>query len=154
MNDNKNAELDRKIRLGWYLSGVGVLLLVTGFILNTPTIRLGINPKLVAALGVLSVGCATGVLTKYIMLRRNPDVAKRVLTEESDERNRAIRYRSGSKAFEIALLTSSIILIIYSMTGNGASRTQPDLLWYVLALQVALPLSVYIINLIRYQSRF
>ena len=126
-------------------------LIVGGIALNQ--LHFLMNNKLISALGLLATGVAIGVLVKYITLKRNPDVAKRVLAEESDERNQAIRDRAGSRGFEAAIGISALALIIYSAVNIQAVQPDPDPLWWLLAFLVFIPLSVYVYFLVRYQAR-
>lgn len=150
MNDHKE-EIDLKIRRGWYLLALGVLMIIGGIVLNQ--LHFLMNNKLISALGVLAAGGAIGVLVKYITLKRNPEVARRVLAEETDERSQAIRDRAGSRGFEAALGIAALALIVYSAVNIQISQPDPDPLWWFLAFLVVIPLGVYIFFLVRYQEK-
>jgi len=149
--DDHNAEINVKIRRGWTLFGLGMVLIVGGILLNQSHFLM--NNRLVSALGVLVVGISIGVLVKYLTLKRHPEVAQRVMAEEDDERSRAIHDRAGRRGFEAAMGLLALVFIVYSAGSITVYQSDPDPVWWFLAFLVSVPLAVYIFFLVHYQEK-
>jgi hypothetical protein len=100
-------------------------------------------------------GCAGGWQVKNITQSKHPETARRELIDAKDERNQAIRFRAGSKVFEITLAFSYLTLLIYSfVTGTSPSEASFDLFWWFMVVMTVGPSVLYGVLLARYQNRF
>jgi membrane protease YdiL (CAAX protease family) len=143
--DNSIKYISRRWRLSLVLLAAGVILAIAGALLPRLVGPLPINPKLVTALGILAFGVGLGIAVRYGSGLKNPAAARRLVSEEQDERQAILRGRAGFRAFLAAEALAYILLMIVSL--NAYQDPLADALWYALAVIVLAPFAVYAISL-------
>lgn len=152
--NNPMEWINRRMRLGWLLLGAGLLVGVLGTILPALVSDLPFNARLVTGVGILLAGAGIGYVVRYGAARRQPQVARRLASEERDERMQAIRARAGNRAYWVSTGLAYLGLMWVSFAENGSlPPLSTDALWYFLAGVVILPFIVYAASLVRGQER-
>jgi hypothetical protein len=139
--NNTKGDLQRRIRLGGMLMAAGALLLAVSLLLPLLLPGSMINFRWVGGFGILFLGWGGIYFSRHLMARRNPETARRLLAEERDERNVAIRHRAGYYAFLFYFLSSGFALVIYSAMTRGQDVNG---LWVYMALMTILPPVFYV----------
>ncbi len=147
---NNNAKwIQRQVRLGWVFFAAGLVLAIIGLILQWAFENLPFNARIVTGLGILLLGIAVSYLVRYGAAQRSLQAAKRLVSEERDERTQMIRARAGSRAYWVSAILTYALLMWVSFASNGSlPMLSADALWYVLAAIVIVPGIVYMISTI------
>lgn len=147
---NNNAKwIQRQVRLGWVFFAAGLVLAIIGLILQWAFENLPFNARIVTGLGILLLGIAVSYLVRYGAARRSLQAAKRLVSEERDERTQMIRARAGSRAYWVsAILTYALLMWVSFASNDSLPMLSADALWYVLAAIVIVPGIVYMISTI------
>lgn len=147
---NNNAKwIQRQVRLGWVFFAAGLVLAIIGLILQWAFENLPFNARIVTGLGILLLGIAVSYLVRYGAAQRSLQAAKRLVSEDRDERTQMIRARAGSRAYWVSAILTYALLMWVSFASNGSlPMLSADALWYVLAAIVIVPGIVYMISTI------
>lgn len=150
---NSVAWINRRIWLGWILLAVGLLVGVIGILLPRLVGSLPFNARIITGIGILLVGVGCAELVRYGAIRKDTQAARRLISEERDERLQFIKARAGGRAYWLSAALVYIGLLWVSFAENGSLPTlSADGLWYFLAGAFILPLIVYIISLMYDQA--
>jgi hypothetical protein len=142
--NNYRDWINRQMRLGWIFVAAGLLVGVFGIVLPRLTGEPGFNTRIITGLGILLLGVGAAYLLKYGAVRRDQQAAKRLASEERDERTQMIRARAGNRAYWLSAAMSYAGLMWLSFAANGSlPAPSPDALWFFLAAVVLLPFGVY-----------
>ena len=142
---NKHLEwINRQLWLGRILLIAGVIAGIAGILLSSLISGLQFNPKIITGLGILLVGMGIAYLVRYGAARRDIQTAKRLVSEERDERMLLHRARAGNRAYWASAALAYTGLMWVSFTENGSlPPLSIDALWYFLAAVVVLPFFIY-----------
>ncbi len=139
----------RQARLGYALLIAGALLLIVSLLLPALVGALPFNPRIIGGLGILLLGLGFARLVRYNAARKDEQAARRLMIEETDERTRLLRDRSGNRAYWVSTVLAYALLMWLSFAANGSLPTPDmDTLWYALAAVVVLPFIVYAAGLV------
>lgn len=152
---NQKTEINRRIQKGWGLLALSLVVLVFAFFVKATPLAVYLTGRQVAALALVLAGVAVGQLIKYTLGSRDPQVIKKMLVNEKDERMNLIRAQAGYRAFQIGLGAAVLSLLYFSLQGAAlaAAGLLNDTLWYVLVGQVLVTFAVFIIELVRSSNR-
>ncbi len=139
--DGTKFELKRRIRQGAAMMGLGALLLAFDIIFPLIFPASVMNWKWVGGFGVMLLGWGGIYIARYLSASRDPEMARRTIVEDLDERNIAIRNRAGYAAFLFTTLAGSFALVIYSAMTRGQSA---DALWIYMAFMVIAPSAFFV----------
>lgn len=128
---------------GWILLITGVILFFTGLLLRSFAPGTIADSRLLEGLGILFASLGVIPTVQDLIARKNPSAARRSRLAESDERAITIRNQAAYPAFIVSILLTSLVLIVYSAMTRGQSGF--DILWFVLAGLVIIPIAVFII---------
>lgn len=152
--EKRNDWVKSKVRTGWTLLGIGLVVMVGEIIAERQFASSPYNLRILTGLGIVFAGLGVANLVRYAALLRDGQNARRIKAEEQDERNLLIRLRAGNRAY----LTSAALIYAGLMWASFASNGDlPDLsgdvLWFFLAGCVILPFGVYAVSIIQDQKR-
>ncbi|HWQ46814.1 MAG TPA: hypothetical protein VN376_08105 [Longilinea sp.] len=141
-------------RMALTLFVLGGVCVLTGIAFDAFTFFPAINGKIITGIGVLLGGVSFAYIVRYLAFRKDPTTALRMEISERDERTLSIRRRAGNNAFITAMILSGLTLIIYSLVSYPilAEQINFDWVWLMLAVQVIVPMLVYIIGLVHYHD--
>ncbi len=145
--NNEVKWITRRWQLGLALLAAGVIFGLGGIILERLAAGLPVNPKTITALGILFFGAGIGLVVRYGAGMRNPTLARRLASEERDERQQVLRGRAGLRAFLVSEALSYTLLLTVSSIGNGSGEFSSDALWYALVVLFLAPFGVYAASL-------
>jgi ABC-type uncharacterized transport system permease subunit len=152
--DNKIAWMNRQVRLGWVYLAVGLVFAAAGIILSRLASDLPFNERIITGFGILMLGVGLSYLLRYRVARKDVQTARRMISEERDERMQFLRARAGNRAYWVSAILSYAVLMWVSFAENGSlPPLSVDALWYFLAAVVVLPFGVYAISLSYDQQR-
>ncbi len=142
---NKHLEwINRQLWLGRILLIAGIIAGIAGILLSSLISGLQFNPKIITGLGILLVGMGIAYLVRYGAARRDIQTAKRLVSEERDERMLLHRARAGNRAYWASAALAYTGLMWVSFSENGSlPPLSIDALWYFLAAVVVLPFFIY-----------
>ena len=139
--------IKRQMLIGWILLVSGLLVCVAGLLISRLGSGLSFNTRIITGIGILLIGIGIAYLVRYSTARRDPQVARRLVSDERDERTQFIRARAGNRAYWISAAMVYAGLMWASFAANGSlPPLSPDGLWYFLAASVVLPFGVYIFS--------
>jgi peptidoglycan/LPS O-acetylase OafA/YrhL len=147
----KNNNQNRKKNINWLFLIVGLVLLAADFGIKFFMPGTPLYYRTVGTVGVLILGWAVIGLVKYTQSKMDPEAARRMNIEETDERNLSIRNKAGYYAFIFSISLSILALLIYSYLNSGPGF---DLPWFYLAAMVLIPGAVYIYCLVHFHSKY
>ncbi|HPH96517.1 MAG TPA: hypothetical protein PKW33_17445 [Anaerolineaceae bacterium] len=153
----KASELKTQITLGWLALAGGLLLLAAGSLLRLWMPGLALDPRLIAAAGIILFGVGIGQLAKYMIIKKYPKDTRQIVIEEQDERAQTIRLHAASLAFRVTVVAAvaALLLTVFNNLLNPASTAlNADLLWPYQVAMVVVPMLAYIGGLAWYSSRF
>ncbi len=143
MNDQQNY-LQNRVRMGWGLLILGVVLFASGLVLQFIFV-VQFNARIVSGLGIFFAGLGLAYILRYQSVQRDRQAASRLVNEERDERNRQIRARAGNRAFGVAMVIAYTALMWLSFASSGSLPVPTSNgLWLYQAAAVIVPFSVYI----------
>jgi hypothetical protein len=150
MNNNNQNQKQEAVK-GIILLTPGVFLLAAGAVLVNilPTLRPYL--KLAQGIGLFLIVIGLWNVIQYFNYKKNPTALKKARVESMDERKLWIRYRSGNNAFKFGITITYLLLLVCGATQGGISA---DLIWWGLAAVVVGTLVVYVVSLIRYESKY
>lgn len=149
---NQQEYLQNRVRMGWGLLALGVVLLVAGLALQHLFV-VPFNARVISGLGIFFSAVGLGQMLRYRAVQGNRQAAARLVNEERDERTRLIRARAGNRAFWVSLAMTYLALMWLSFAGNGSLPSPtPDALWFYLAAAVVVPFVVYTVSIVRDQT--
>jgi ABC-type uncharacterized transport system permease subunit len=144
MGDNEEW-IEKKIRHGWILVAGGCLLAVAGVLFGWTPGDLPFNPRIITGLGILLLAPGLAHLVKYRLARGDRKRIRRLSAEERDERLTFIRDRAGYRAYWASATLAYTVLMWLSFAESGSlPPISTDVMWYVMAGVVIVPLAVYI----------
>jgi hypothetical protein len=148
MMNNRMNWLRRQVTLGWVLLAAGIAKFVVGVLVQLLAANLPFNARIITAGGILLVGLGISNLVRYGAALRDPQAAKRLVSEELDERMLAQRGRAGNLAYWVSTGMAFMGLMWVSFAENGSlPPLNADMLWYFLAGVVIVPFVVYVVSL-------
>jgi hypothetical protein len=140
---NQQEYLRRRVRVGWVLLALAVVLFAAGLILQFLFV-VPFNARIVSGLGIFFAALGLGQVLRYRATRSNQQAVARLINEEHDERNRLIRGQAGSRAFWVSLAMTYAALMWISFASRGSLPIPtPDGLCNYLAAAVIVPFIVY-----------
>jgi ABC-type uncharacterized transport system permease subunit len=147
---NKHIEwISHKLWLGRIFLIAGLLVGVAGIALPRVISDLQFNARIITGLGILLLGIGIAYLVRYGAARRDVQAARRMVSEERDERMQSIRARAGNRAYWASTALAYIGLMWVSFAESGSlPPLSGDAFWYLLAAVVVLPFCVYAGSLI------
>jgi len=141
--------INRKVRLGWVVLIVGLIVAITGILLPRLVGDLPFNEKIITGFGILLIGIGAAPLIQYAAAKKDPQVARRLAAEQRDERTQSMRARAGNRAYWVSAVLAYGGLMWVSFALNGSlPQMSADSLWYFLAALVVIPFIVYISSLL------
>ena len=142
--DNRKKWITNKIRLGWVLLAVGILLWSAGFILGRVYSNLPYNFGIISGLGIFLAAIGINNLLVYRTALTNEQVATQLAMTERDERTIFIRSRAGNRAYWVstALVYAGLMWESFAANGNLPALLG-NTLWYFLAASALIPFLVY-----------
>ena len=153
--NNKMEWVTQKKNLARIFLGTGLVVLISGVVLELLKAGLGFDPRIITGLGILLLGIGAANFVRYHAASKNPAAASREFNEERDERMVIIRTRAGNRAFWISIAMTYAILMWESMASNGSlPKLSSDRLWFFLAAAVVLPFVVYIASIVNDQKNY
>lgn len=147
-------KLIKKIRIRWIVFGVGVAFILLGIVLNLIAPELFLQSRWVIGFFLIPTGWAAAELAKLSAIRASPEAALREVVQNTDERMLGLRMHAGNTAFMITIVISIIALLAYSFLTPTKIIVGLDWIWNYLAFMVVVPLGVYVVALIRYNTRY
>jgi len=153
---NKNMEwINHQARLGKILIAAGLIIGIFGIVLPRLVSGLQFNTRIITGLGILVLGIGVANLMRYSAPGRDAQAARRLVSEERDERMLFIRARAGNRAYWFsAVMMYAGLMWVSFVEGGSLPPLSPDALWYYLAAGVILPFIVYAISLKVDQDHF
>lgn len=151
----KNAKwISTRIRTGWVILAVGVVVCLVGVLLELGNSNLAFNPAIITGLGILGVGIGVGIVVRYRAALVDEQAAKRLKADELDERTVLIRTRAGSRAYWVStgLVYAGLMWVSFA-ANDDLPDLSGDTLWYFLAACVVVPFGVYIISILDDQRK-
>ena len=147
--NNSTKWLHRKIRTGWVLLVIGLLIAVVGMLLTILVGNLPFNERIVTGLGIVLIGLGIGRLVPYNLAKKDQQSARRIIAEAQDERTQLLQAKAGNRAYKFSAILGILGLMWVSFVLNGSlPQLSDEMLWYFLAALVILPFSVYIGSMI------
>jgi ABC-type uncharacterized transport system permease subunit len=146
---NKHVEwINRQLWLGRILLIAGLIVGVAGLLLPRLVNGLQFNPRIITGLGILLLGIGFAYLVRYGAAGRDVQVARRLVSEERDERMRIIRTRAGNRAYWVsaAMIYGGLMWVSFAESGS-LPPLSADMLWNFLAAAVVLPFVIYAASL-------
>jgi len=142
-------------RMALTLFVLGGICVLTGIVFDDLVFFPVMNGKIILGIGIVLGGLSFAYIVRYIAFRKDPLTAQRLETNERDERTLSIRRRAGNGAFITSMILAGFFLIIYSLISYPvlAVQIEFDWVWFMLAVQVIVPMLVYITGLIRYEGK-
>jgi ABC-type uncharacterized transport system permease subunit len=147
---NKHMEwINRQLWLGRILLIAGLIVGVTGILLPRLASGLQFNPRIITGLGILLLGIGFSYLVRYGAAGRDVQVARRLVSEERDERMQIIRARAGNRAYWVsaAMIYGGLMWVSFAESGSLPAFST-DALWYFLVAAVVLPFVIYAASLL------
>lgn len=153
--DSRTNWIMSKIRLGWILLAVGVMISLVGILFEMVYSHLVYNYRIITGLGILFIGIGIGYLVRYRSALKDEQSARRMKIEERDERTVMLRARAGNRAYWVSAALIYIGLMWASFAANGdLPELAGNTLWFFLAGCVLIPFGVYIASLLVDQRSF
>lgn len=152
--DNKKKWIATRVQLGWLTLAAGVVVAVLGIVIGQKFAALPYNFRIITGLGILLVGVGLAAIVRYGAALKDERAALRLTVDAKDERTTLIRARAGGRAFWVStgLVYTGLMWSSFSANG-GLPDLAGDTLWYFLAASFIIPFAVYIISMIRDESR-
>ncbi len=147
---NMQVFINRKIRQGWAMLGLGLALLAVGIGMRFFAAGGVIQPRWVEAVGIFLLAVGGASLVRYTTARRNPQTARQSLIDDIDERSVTLRHQAGYTAFLASSGLAFAGLMVYSLLTQGQGW---DWLWLWMAALFILPVLVYTVYLAWLNSR-
>ena len=128
MMDSRTNWIMNKIRMGWILLAVGVVIALVGVLFEMRFADLVYNYRIITGLGILFAGIGIGYLVRYHSALKDEQSARRLSVEERDERTVLIRARAGNRAatscrFSMAATACSTAPCWNTATARGWSES-------------------------------
>lgn len=153
--DNKAGWINQKKNLARIFLGTGLVVFISGILLELLKTDRGFEPRIISGLGILFLGIGAANFVRYHSAAKNPAAASREFNEERDERMVTIRTRAGNRAFWVSIAMTYAVLMWESMVSNGSlPKLSSDGLWFFLAAAVVLPFVVYIASIVYDQKNY
>jgi len=147
--DKHTQWIAARVRIGWIILAVGVVIGMIGIFLELRGSNLPFAAAIVTGWGILGVGTGIGVIVRYRAALRGDQAARRLTVEELDERNVSIRARAGNRAYWASTALVFMGLMWASFAANGSMPDlSGDVLWYFLVVCVAAPFGVYVASIL------
>ena len=147
MNNHLNW-INRQVRLGWVFLAAGLVVALAGILLPRLAGDLPFNERIITGVGILLLGVGTSYLVRFRAIRQDAQAARRILSEEHDERMQLLRARAGNRAYWVSAALAYIVLMWVSFAASGSlPPLSGDALWYLLAAVVVVPFGIYAISL-------
>ncbi len=147
--DNQMKWINRNLLLGRTLLAAGLVIGVAGVLLPYFLPDVQFNTRIVTGIGILMLGLGIVYLNRHNVLRRDTLSARRMISEERDERTQLYRARAGSRAYWVSTAMSYILLMWVSFAESGSlPALNSDALWYFLAAVVVVPFGMYTASLL------
>ena len=115
MKKNKNVIKE------WFLTFVGIGLVVVGFLLHKYSLR---TDKMIVTIPYIFIGVGCGIfghfmdnLIKYFSTKNHKELERQIQIDKNDERNILIAEKSKAKAYDLMIYLFVSILIILSLMG-------------------------------------
>jgi len=148
--NNRSQWMASKQRGAYVFLAAGILLALTGAVLERWAGNLPFDPRIVTGLGILLLGVALSRFVTYRSLRADGVTAARTMAEEKDERRVAIRNQAGNRAFWVATILGYAGLLWASFASNAQlPALEGDTLWFYLVVLVVIPFAIYLISYAR-----
>lgn len=152
--ENRNQWVKSKVRTGWILLAIGLVVIVAGIIAERQFTSSPYNLRILTGVGIVFAGLGIANLVRYAVLLRDGQSARRIKADEQDERNTLIRLRAGNRAYLVSAALIYAGLMWASFASNGdLPDLSGDVLWFFLAACVVLPFGVYAVSMIQDQKR-
>ena len=152
---NKNMEwINRQIRLGRILIAAGLIAIIIGIVLPGIVSGLQFNPRIITGIGIVVLGIGISYQVRFGPVVRDAQAARRLVSEERDERMQLIRGRAGYRAFWTAeaLIYAGLMWVSFAESGS-LPPVSTDTLWYFLAVAVIVPFIVFAVGMKLDQDR-
>jgi hypothetical protein len=135
--------------LGRLLVAAGALTILVGIAAELAYVGSSYNMRIITGLGIALTGVGIGFLLRYRAAATDPDAARRIVSEELDERTVLIRARAGNRAY---WTSAAIVYAGLMWASNAANGGLPpltgDALWWFLAAAFLLPFGVYVASIL------
>lgn len=152
--ENRNQWVKSKVRTGWILLAIGLVVIVAGIIAERQFTSSPYNLRILTGVGIVFAGLGIANLVRYAVLLRDGQSARRIKADEQDERNTLIRLRAGNRAYLVSAALIYAGLMWASFASNGdLPDLSGDVLWFFLAACVVLPFGMYAVSMIQDQKR-
>ncbi|SHO51584.1 DUF6442 family protein [Anaerocolumna xylanovorans] len=106
-------------RINYYISGAGLLLLGAGLFwiktLSDPQGVMRALPYIFIGIGCGGFGHGMGNIINFRALKNNPDAAKQIEIEKTDERNIAIGNRAKAKAYDMMIFVFGALMLSFAL---------------------------------------
>jgi ABC-type uncharacterized transport system permease subunit len=146
---NSTKWINRQVRLGWLLLAAGSIVGLFGIALPGVAGDLPFNEKIITGVGILLIGVGISYLVRYAAARREPQVARRMASDELDERIQLLRGRAGNRAYWVSAGLAYAGLMWLSFAENGGLPMPTlDGIWYFLVALIVVPFIVYAASLV------
>ncbi len=153
--DNQTKQIFKNELLkGWLILGVGILFAVIGLLLGTTSVSTHTGGRMMVVPGILITAWGLGIVLKYSLAGTNPEAARQLRINETDERQVLVRSRAGRDAFQFALPLICFGLFFYTILNRDTITVGIDYFWYFLIILVVLPVLVFIIRLAKYDRMY
>jgi hypothetical protein len=147
--DSRRAWIAGKLQLGRTLLLVGALTMLLGVVAELAYSGSPYNMRIITGLGIMLAGAGIGYLVRYRGAAADADAARRIASEELDERTTLIRARAGNRAYWTSSGFVYLGLMWASFAANGGlPPLAGDVLWWFLAAAFVLPFGVYVASML------
>lgn len=141
---NNEQYIQNRVRAGWGLLVLGVILFTVGLALQH-VFDVAFNARIVSGLGIFFGGLGLAQMARYRLVQNDRTAATRLVNAERDERSQMIRAQAGSRAFWVSMGLTYAALMWLSFAASGSlPAPTPDALWFFLAAAVVIPFVVYV----------
>lgn len=145
--NNHEQYIQNRVRAGWGLLVLGIVLFTVGLALQH-VFQVPFNARVISGLGIFFGAVGLAQMFRYRLVQNDRKAATRLVNAERDERSQMIRARSGNRAFWVSIGLTYAALLWLSFASNGSlPAPTPDGLWFFLAAAVVIPFVVYVVGI-------
>jgi hypothetical protein len=154
MDKKKDINFRIEVLKGWAILGLGILALLVGLIADFTRVTQHNGGRLVIVPGILIMAWGAGILLKYSLAGADPETARKLRIDETDERTILVRSRAGYDAFQLSIPTVVIGFFAYTYLNRDTITIGTDYFWFYLIFMAAVPIIIYIIRLFKYDKLY
>lgn len=144
-----NQWIASKVRFGWILLAIGVVVLITGIFVELKFGSQPYNFRIITGVGIAVTAAGLANVLRYKALAKNDLDARRLRAAALDERVVLIRRRAGNRAYFVSAVMIYAGLMWASFASNGGlPDLAGDTLWFFLAACTVIPFGVYLATIV------